>query len=131
MTWALIGLAAAAMAVAAVSIAATIWLAKRALGAADELVGALEQIGDLRRANDAFERTTTRLELALADSERRTVAEETARKLAEEQRDRATRRLAESGDPKAAAARMRADVGRLRTLADQNVPTGAPGEASD
>lgn len=107
------------------------WLARRALTRSD-------QRGDLREANARLEaalavrdRTIADAGRALREKESEIERARTARHIAEEQRDEAIDDLAEGGDPRGTAARLRRDARRLSALAEAGLPAVPPGPSAD
>lgn len=116
MTGILVGVIIALTGLSALLGGATVWLAKKALGLADEKSDKIEDVGDLRLANEKFSASVKGLDESLAKKQEECEDEVAARKKAEEQRDRAIKALAATGDPDGTAAAINADLGMLSDL---------------
>ncbi len=118
MTGVLVGVIVALAGLSALMGGATVWLAKKALSLADEKTEAIEDMGELRLANEKFRTSVHGLDESLATKTEELEDEVAARKTAERQRDDALKSLVASGDPDDIARGINADLDRLSKMSE-------------
>lgn len=136
MTYMLVGALAAAIGLAAMLGGALVWAVRKVSSFGEKRVTSAEKAAKAEAETARWQNHVDQLDQVIKAKNAAIDSEVAARKRVEEQRDRAIKRLSETGDPAAVADALRLDLNRLQDLSEvSDLPPGtiatAPGGNED